>query len=277
MKKHPEFSDYIIYEDGKVYSLKVNRFLKPYERPDGYITTYIDDYFKRVHRLVAETYIPNPDNLPEVNHKDCDKSNNHVSNLEWVTSKQNKQHARDHGIYSSGEESVNTELTNEQIHEVCDLMQQGYINKDIVTKTGIPTYTVANIRSGNIWKDISSQYQFTVKRQDRKSESTVLKICIDLETGLSNKEVSEKHGISEQEIRRIRRGDIFPDIVSNFDIPSSKYSRLDKVVVERVCKELSEKTPLSDILDKFPELSKAQLQRIKNRKIWINVSNKYVW
>jgi hypothetical protein len=48
---------------------------------------------KLVHRLVAETYIPNPHNLPEVNHKDCNKENNNVSNLEWVTSKQNGEHA----------------------------------------------------------------------------------------------------------------------------------------------------------------------------------------
>jgi hypothetical protein len=47
----------------------------------------------RVHRLVALAFIQNPDALPEVNHKDSDKANNHVSNLEWVTSQQNMQHS----------------------------------------------------------------------------------------------------------------------------------------------------------------------------------------
>lgn len=46
-----------------------------------------------VHRLIAETFLPNPDSLPEVNHKDGDKANNHVSNLEWVSKSQNAQHA----------------------------------------------------------------------------------------------------------------------------------------------------------------------------------------
>lgn len=48
--------------------------------------------YKRIHRLVAETFIPNPDNLPQVNHKDEDIYNNHVSNLEWCTQKHNLNH-----------------------------------------------------------------------------------------------------------------------------------------------------------------------------------------
>lgn len=53
---------------------------------------------RKVHREVALAFIPNPYNLPEVNHIDGDKHNNHVSNLEWVTHQQNVQHSFDTGL-----------------------------------------------------------------------------------------------------------------------------------------------------------------------------------
>lgn len=84
---------YAITEDGKVWSYYLNDFLslKPDKKGYVYVNLHGKDGRKRVavHRLVALTFIPNPNNLPEVNHKDEDKTNNSVSNLEWCTREYN--------------------------------------------------------------------------------------------------------------------------------------------------------------------------------------------
>lgn len=78
---------YKVTREGKVYSLISSSFLTPFKKGDGYPAVILRAEGKRksfyVHRLVAQAFLPNPDNLPCVNHKDEDKSNPHADNLEW--------------------------------------------------------------------------------------------------------------------------------------------------------------------------------------------------
>ena len=86
---------YEVSDKGRVRSLKFGkeRILKPGKHPNGYFKVELCKNRERkqcfVHRLVSQTFIPNPDNLPEVNHKDEDKTNNSVINLEWCDRKYN--------------------------------------------------------------------------------------------------------------------------------------------------------------------------------------------
>lgn len=96
MKQIKEFPEYYISTDGKVWSRKSKRFLIGYVTSKGYrkvelsIGRISEDIF--VHRLVAQTYIPNPYNYPFINHKDLNRLNNDLSNLEWCTAKMNVDH-----------------------------------------------------------------------------------------------------------------------------------------------------------------------------------------
>lgn len=98
-------TNYSISDDGQVRNDLTNKILEQSTQQDyKFCSLKINSkyYRKRVHRLVAETFIPNPNGKPYVNHKDGNRSNNHISNLEWVTPSENTQHAVDTGLFTNG-------------------------------------------------------------------------------------------------------------------------------------------------------------------------------
>ena len=79
--------------NGKGYWFRDGRILIPIKSKKGYLNEWCRKRIFKVHRLVANAFIPNPQNLPQVNHIDGDKTNNCVTNLEWVTDGENLLHA----------------------------------------------------------------------------------------------------------------------------------------------------------------------------------------
>ena len=84
-------SNYLIYKSGLVWSKKRNQYLKPLKHKTGYHMVHIGKRIIRVHRLVAIHYIPNPHNLPQVDHINRIKTDNDVSNLRWASHSDNMQ------------------------------------------------------------------------------------------------------------------------------------------------------------------------------------------
>ena len=101
-----DFPNYLIYEDGRVFSIKSDKFLSPC-KIKGYLHVGLckngKRYMKRVHRLLAETFIPNPENKPFVDHIDRNIKNNNIENLRWATASENGQNT---GLYNTNTSGI---------------------------------------------------------------------------------------------------------------------------------------------------------------------------
>jgi hypothetical protein len=108
----------------------------------------------RIHREVAKAFVPNPENLPEVNHIDGDKSNNHYSNLEWVSREKNIQHAWANGLYPliQGEKQNNTKLNSEQVLRIFNSSQKIV---DIAKEYNMHVSAISDIKNGHTWGHVT--------------------------------------------------------------------------------------------------------------------------
>lgn len=113
---------------------------------------------KYIHRLVAEYFIPNPENLPQVNHKDFDKSNNHVDNLEWISKADNIQHSHDNGrMQKRYEVGAVTVLTVEQVIECYTRVKNGEGVNVVAVSMGKPRTTISSIINKRSRRDITDK------------------------------------------------------------------------------------------------------------------------
>lgn len=170
------FEDLIGYEDsyqisdsGRVFTKRrldgnriiYGRELIPTITSDGYlkVTLTKDSVSKKfyIHRLVATQFIENKNNLPQVNHKDGNKLNNSVSNLEWCTKTENQNHAVLNNLMQHGEDRPSAKLTEAQVLEIYKL--KGIMRaQDIADIYGVSKNTINCILRGSKWKYLYKQY-----------------------------------------------------------------------------------------------------------------------
>lgn len=147
--------------------------MKPALNSSGYPQTVIVVNGKRktiaIHRLVAEAFIPNPENKTDVNHINGNKLCNWVGNLEWLTRQENIYHAIRTGLRNSF--GTKFMYADETIHKVCKLLEQGYKIADVSRALSVNNSLVSHIKQGVQWKHISKQYNIPLHHSIKPVET----------------------------------------------------------------------------------------------------------
>jgi NUMOD4 motif/HNH endonuclease len=126
-----------------------SRLRKPAKNRDGYLTCLLCNGAKirstSMHRLVAEAFIPNPHNLPEVEHRDRNRANNWVHNLEWISKLDND---------AKGERVCGSKLTAADVKRIRELLKEGFRQRQIAAMFDVDISAISSIKIGRNWKHI---------------------------------------------------------------------------------------------------------------------------
>ena len=150
--------NYIMYPDGKIYTKIKNRFMKFSLNAYGYyrVTLQIDGKPKQklVHRLLAEAFIKNPKNKPQVNHKNGIKTDIRLSNLEWVTPSENMKHKYKTGLdCNKGERHSRVKLRAQDV--IFIRKKEGLLTtKELSCKFNVTYRHIRHIQTRKTWGHI---------------------------------------------------------------------------------------------------------------------------
>lgn len=241
---------YEVSNKGNVRNSNTGKILQPEVSNCGYLRVgiyYVKDNRRyhmhgSVHRLVAIAFIPNPDNLPEVNHKDGNKTHNWVENLEWSSSSDNDYHAYATGLKKKiyGENSHLHKYSRDTIEKACKLMESGkYVLREISEMTEVPVRMLGFVRLRKSWCNVSKNYHIeNCKRShwydgshySMRQMENVFRLLS--ENKLSIYDISDRTGVSVATIRNVvthRKGlKQYESLYDKYDV--SKYQGRKKVL-----------------------------------------------
>ena len=158
--KHNKYDlkfNYYATDDGQIWSERTQKYLTQHLDRDGYckvrLTTLDGRHTYSVHRLVLENFKP-VDGMEQlqVNHKDGNKQNNNLSNLEWCTCKENIEHAINNNLRAKINGSA--KLTHEQVIEIYRRANNGERNIDLAKEFSVYEDTIGKIKNKKTWKNI---------------------------------------------------------------------------------------------------------------------------
>lgn len=175
------YDGYQVSSLGNVKSFKrypEGKILAPQVSHKGYllVALFKDGKHKTlsVARLVAQSFVPNPDGLPQVNHIDGNKLNNCVENLEWVTNAENMQHAVASGLIKLGEDRSSAKLTNEQVVFIRE-NPDGLTNYQLADMFGVAQPIISYIQRGLSYKNAGGTIRKSKHRSLTEEEQALIR------------------------------------------------------------------------------------------------------
>lgn len=152
------YEDYLVNPKGQIITKKTRRVLRQsLSKKGNYCTVCLSDKDNvKVHRVVAETFIPNPEGKPEVNHKDGVKTNNCADNLEWCTTQENLQHKQQHNLgktikakmSATGENNSQAILTTKDVLSIRNSKES---SKVLANHYNVSQHTINDVKARRSW------------------------------------------------------------------------------------------------------------------------------
>ena len=216
------YEDYYITKSGKIFSTLTNKELKFDRSCRGYCKVKLMDrrlgrfITLQVHRIVATQFIPNPNNLPEVNHKDGNKSNNSIYNLEWCTAEYNHRHAKETNLYKVEEDSPRAKLTKEQVINIYKDYESCKNKTTLAKKYNVSDTLIGEIVRGVRWSRTYKEYygrasEYKKPKRKKLSKQDLRAIIWKYYVEHKNTMIIEKEtGVTNGYISKIVRGIVYP-------------------------------------------------------------------
>ena len=206
------FEDYAINEEGQVINTRKGNSLTPHLNENGYLYVTLRrnnrNVTTSVHRLVAETYIPNPENKPFVNHIDANRSNPHKVNLEWCTQSENIKHA-----YKLGNMSQKKNFTAEELDELLTQLISGSANMTNLAKrmgVGLSRLTInMRNRAYKTGRVTEMEKVLTEQKRQRNTEANVSKRMPVAQLDLTGKVLATYLSATARELGKATSGPIY--------------------------------------------------------------------
>lgn len=217
-------SGYLVSNQGRIKGIRVP-FLSPTANSDGYLITSLPTINGRswasVHRVVYETFNGDIPKGMVINHKDGNKQNNHIENLEICTPSENTIHAYATGLAfgKAGEDNSQAKLTAEQFLQICELLMEGATNKEIAELFGLHDRYASLIRHKKRWTSLFPSWYVPSSSLGNTKLPLPLMIQVyeDTLSDLKNHEIASKYNIDRSTISRIRSKQTWIDFIDYYE------------------------------------------------------------